>query len=119
MDKRSSLLSILVIVALWAAGCAKKDTVDTAKLEASFSTAEPANKSEVDKAVTAIKSADYSSALASLQKVAAQAKLTPEQQQAVQDVIAQVQKQLGAAVEKAGTDAQKALDNAKQALPKP
>ena len=119
MDKRSSLISILVVVALWAAGCAKKDSVDTAKLEASFSTAEPASKSEVDKAVSAIKNADYSSAMASLQKVASQAKLTPEQQQAVQDVIAQVQKQLGAAVEKAWAEAQKALDNAKQALPKP
>ena len=122
MTKKSSFVSILsvaIALSLWAVGCAKQDNVNTAKLESSFSSAEPASKSEVDKAVSAIKSADYSSALASLQKVAAQAKLTPEQQQAVNDVIAQVQKQLSAGMEKAGADAQKALDSAKQAIPKP
>jgi hypothetical protein len=119
MDKKTSFLWLLIIASLWMAGCAKKEGVDTAKLETSFSSAEPATKSQVDQAVSAIKNADYTSALASLQKVASQAKLTPEQQQAVQDVIAQVQKQLGAAVEKASGDAQKMLEGAKQSLPKP
>ena len=119
MDKKSSFLSIFIIVLLFGAGCAKKDGVDTAKLETSFSTAEPATKSQVEQAVSSIKSADYPAALASLQKVASQAKLTPEQQQAISDVMAQVQKQLGSAVEKASGDARKALENAGQSLPKP
>jgi hypothetical protein len=119
MKNTLSIVGMIIAVSLLIVGCAKQNQVDTAKLESSFSSAEPASKSEVDKAVSAVKSADYSSALASLQKVASQAKLTPEQQQAVKDVITQIQKQLGAAVEKAGGDAQKALDSAKQGVPKP
>jgi len=120
MGKNISLWGILACVGVsLMIGCAKKSEVDTAKLESSFASAEPANKTEVDKAVSSIKAGDYSSALASLQKVAAQAKLTPEQQQAVKDVMAQVQAQLAKVAQQAGGEAQKALDAAKQSLPKP
>jgi hypothetical protein len=120
MDKKLSLWTVFAIVALsLVIGCAKKSEVDTSKLESSFASAEPADKTEMDKAVSSIKAGDFSSGLASLQKLSSQAKLTPEQQQAVQDVIAQVQKQLGDLAQKAGDEAQKTLDAAKQALPKP
>jgi hypothetical protein len=120
MGKNITLWGILACVGVsLMIGCAKKSEVNTAKLESSFASAEPANKTEVDKAVSSIKAGDYSSALASLQKVAAQAKLTPEQQQAVKDVMAQVQAQLAKVAQQAGGEAQKALDAAKQSLPKP
>src|SRR5689334_17376292 len=84
-------------------GCSKKGNVDTAPLEKSFASAEPANKAGADKAVSEIKAGDYSAAMASLQKLATQAKLTPEQQQAIKDVLAQVQKELTDAVAKTAT----------------
>lgn len=113
-------LASIVVVALAATivftGCAKKG-VDTGKLESSFKSAEPATQSSVDKAVSAIKAGNYSEALATLQSVAAKAKLTPEQQQAIKDVIAQVQKQMADAANKAAGDMQKSADSMKKSLP--
>jgi len=120
MRKSMCLWGVLTSVSLaLIVGCAKKSEVNTAKLETSFASAEPANKTEVDKAVSSIKAGDYPSALGSLQKVAGQAKLTPEQQQAIKDVIAQIQSQLAKGSQQASGEAQKALDAAKQALPRP
>src|SRR5881396_2546988 len=62
------------------AGCSKSSSVDTSSVEKSFSSSEPATKSDADKAVSAIKSGDYAGALTQLQSLAAKAKLTPEQQ---------------------------------------
>ena len=87
-------------------------------MEKSFSTADPATKSEADKAVSAAKAEDYQGALASLQKLAVQPKLTPEQQQAVQDVIGQLQKQLADSMNKATGEAQKGMNDLKKSLPK-
>ena len=55
--------------------------------------------------------------MAPLQKLAADAKLTPEQKQAISDVMAQVQKQLGNAMDKVSKDANKATENLKKSLP--
>ena len=98
-------------------GC-KKSGVDTAPLEKSFASAEPATKSASDKVVSSIKAGDYSGAMAELQKLAAQAKLTPEQQQAVKDVLAQVQKQLSEAATKVGKEAEKAVGDLQKSVPK-
>jgi len=99
-------------------GCSKKPEVDTAKLENSFATAEPADKSQAAKVVDAVKAGDYDAALASLKGLAQQAKLTPEQKAAIEDVTSQVQKQLSAAISKAAEGGQKALEDAKKSLPK-
>ena len=103
------LLSGLVVVTSIFIGCGKKSSVDTGKLESSFQSAEPANKSEADKAVESIKAGNYSQALTELQQFAKKAKLTPEQQQAIKDVIAQVQKQVSEMANKAAGDLQKSL----------
>jgi len=79
---------------------------------------QPAAKTTADKAVADIKSADYSSALSELGTLAKNAKLTPEQQQAVKDVMAQVQKAITEAAGKASGEASKALGDATKSLPK-
>jgi outer membrane protein assembly factor BamD (BamD/ComL family) len=112
------LLSGLIVVTLLSAGCGKKSGVDTGKLESSFQSAEPANKSGADKAVTAIKAGNYPQALTELQQLAKKAKLTPEQQQAIKDVIAQVQKQVSEMANKAAGDAQKTASDLQKSLPK-
>ena len=105
-------------VGLVFAGCGKKEGVDTAGVEKSFSSAEPAAKAEVDKIVAAIKSSDYAGAVASLQKLATNAKITPEQKQAVTDLAAQVQAAFADAAKKAAGEANKAVDNLQKSLSK-
>jgi hypothetical protein len=90
-------------------GCGKKSNVDTGKLESSFKSAEPATQSEANKAVAAVKAGNYSVALTDLQRLAGKAKLTAEQQQAIKDVIAQVQKAMTDSANKAGQDLKKSL----------
>jgi hypothetical protein len=118
MKAMNWILTAMAAAALALCGC-KKSGVDTAPLEKSFSAAEPATKSSADKAVSAIKAGDYSGAMAELQKLGAQAKLTPEQQQAIKDVLAQVQKQLSEAATQVGKDAEKATKDLQKSLPKP
>ena len=111
------VIAVLVGVAA-VIGCAKKSSVDTSKLEKSFQSAEPAQKSSVDKAVDAIKAGDYASAMTQLQTAAKKAKLTPEQQQAINDVLAQLQKQMSETVNKAAGEAEKATKDLQKSLPK-
>ncbi len=119
MKLNSWTLAAVAASALLLSGCANKNSVDTAPLEKSFASAEPANKSVADKAVSAIKTGDYTGATAELQKLAAQAKLTPEQQQAVKDTLAALQKQLSDVAAKATKDAGKAAGDLPKSLPKP
>jgi hypothetical protein len=56
--------------------------VDTSKLTVAIASAEPALKSAVDTALTAIKKADYSNALTQLQALVGKYKLTDEQKAA-------------------------------------
>ena len=113
------ILTAVATSALLLSGCASKSSVDTAPLEKTFASAEPANKTAADKAVSAIKGGDYPGATAELQKLAAQAKLTPEQQQAVKDTLATLQKQLSDVAAKATKDAGKAAGDLQKSLPKP
>lgn len=110
--------SLMIVVLCAMAGCAKKEEVNTAKLEASFSTSEPANKSEVDKVVAAVKNQDWAGATASLQKLAADAKLTEAQKQAVKDTLEQVGKVIKDTADKAVGEANKALGEAQKSLGK-
>lgn len=107
-----------VAVAVFAfAGCSKSG-VDTSKLENSFKSAEPAAQTSVEKAVTAIKSADYAGAMTELKSLAEKAQLTPEQQQAIKDVVSQLQQMLADTVKKAGEDASKAAGDLQKSLKK-
>ena len=134
MKRLSLFLAVLSAVALTAlTGCTKSEGVDTSKAESAFASAPAADKSAFDQAIAAIKSGDYTAGLKSLQDVASKVKLTPEQQQAIKDLIAQVQSKVGAAaqkavddtskaakegMDKAATDANKAADDVKKALGK-
>jgi hypothetical protein len=113
------ILAAMAAVVLLSNGCRSKNSVDTGPLEKSFAVAEPASKSAADKAVSAIKSADYSSAMSQLKGLASQAKLTPEQQQAVKDTLSQIQKQITDAATKIGSEGQKAAGDLQKSLPKP
>lgn len=99
--------AILMLAAV--VGCGKKNSVDTRQLESSFKSAEPATHSESDKAIATVKAGNYSEALADLQRLAGKAKLTAEQQAAIKDVIAQVQKAMADSANKAGQDLKKSL----------
>ena len=105
-------------VTLAMAGCSKQGSVDTSALEKSFKPAEAALQTSADKVVTAIKSDDYSGAMAELKTLASYAKLTPEQQQAIKDVMAQVEKAISDAAGKAAGEASKAMKDMPNALPK-
>ena len=118
MNRTSWALVAIIIGMVAFVGCAKKNTVDTAPLEKSFKSAEPATSATVDKTVAAIKNADYAGAMAQLQTLASNAKLTPEQQQAVKDVMAQVQKAISDTAGKAVSAAGKSVDDLKNSLPK-
>jgi hypothetical protein len=118
MKLTSWLLAALAAVILTLPACSKKSSVDTAPLEKSFASAEPATKSTADTAVSELKAGNYAGAMAELQKLAAQVKLTPEQQQAVKDVLAQVQQKLADSTAKVGKDAEKAAGDLQKSLPK-
>jgi hypothetical protein len=112
------LLVVVLAGTLAVTGCAKKNTVDTSKLQKSFQSAEPKTKGYCDQAVTAARNGDYPGALAALQKLAGLAKLTLEQQQAIKDTTVQVQKVMTDIANKAGGDAQKAAGDLKQTPPR-
>ena len=117
MKRYAIVIVVMMAATMLGIGCGKKNEVNTADLQKSFQTADPATRSNVDKAVDAIKAGNYPEATTFLQKAAAQAKLTPEQRQAVQDVMTQIQKQMSEMAGKAGADAQKAAQDAKKSLP--
>jgi hypothetical protein len=108
----------MLVCGLAGAGCSKKSSVDTAPLETNFKSADPATQSNVDKAVGSIKAGDYASATADLQMAAKDAKLTPQQKQAIQDVLAQIQKTLADAAGKAAEGMEKAGKDLQKSLPK-
>jgi outer membrane protein assembly factor BamD (BamD/ComL family) len=118
MKRFALLLSGLMVVTLLFIGCSRKSSVYTGKLESNFHSAEPARKSDADKAVAAIKAGNYSEALTELQQLGRRAKLTAEQQQAVKDVIAQLQKQMTEMANKPAGDAGKAMGGSQKSLPK-
>ena len=108
----------IMTVTLAMAGCGKQSSVDTASFEKSFKSAEAAVQTSADKVVTAIKSADYAGAMTELKSLASNAKLTPEQQQTIKDVMAQVEKLVADAASKVAGDASKAMKDIPKALPK-
>lgn len=131
------VLTLVAATALAVTGCNKQGatgsntsstpaaSVDTSKLQTAFESAEPAVKSAVDTAVTAIKKADYSDAVTQLQSLTSKFQLTDAQQTAVKDTIASVQKVIADMANKAANqagnaaaDATKAANNAAGALPK-
>jgi hypothetical protein len=130
MNKLFLTLTIIAgLAVLGTTGCSKSEsggaTIDTAKVQAAFASASAVDKVEVEKAIAAVKSGDYASAVTSLKQAAAGVNVTPEQKQAIQDLLAQVQAKLGAAaseavdkVKAAGADAAKRADDLKKSIGK-
>jgi hypothetical protein len=94
-------LAGLFLVTILIGGCSRHHGIDTGNLSSSFKAAEPTLKTEADIAIKAIKTGTFPDALAELQKLSKRAKLSAEQQQAVKDVIAQIQKKMQDAAKKA------------------
>ena len=92
--------------------------VDTSKFTAAFQSAAADVKPVADAVVNAVKGADYSAAIEKLKDLGSKYKITPEQQQAVNDLIAQVQAALGGAATKATESATKAANDLGNALKK-
>lgn len=116
MKRMTWLCAVALSGVLTLTGCSKPG-VTTSKVERSFATAEPATRSDIDNAIAAVNAGKYSEALAYLNKVANKAKLTPDQQQALQDLITQVQKQIETQAGRIATDAGKAAQDAQKSLP--
>lgn len=114
--------ALTAALAITVAGCSNDGSVDTSKVESTFSAAEPSAKAQVDQIVTAVKAGDFGAASAPLQALASNVKLTPDQQQAVKDLMAQVQDKLKEAAAKVADETavavKKAQDGAADAVKK-
>jgi uncharacterized lipoprotein len=113
------ILTVTAIVFL-IAGCSasKTSSVDTSEFESSFKSAEASAKATSDKIVSELKNSDYSTALADLKALKDKPNLTPDQQKAIADVLAQVQQALAEAGGKTAADAGKAAQDLPKSLPK-
>ncbi len=126
MKRHLQTLLTIAALALAAVGCNKSDapagggsaSIDTSGVQTIFANAEGPIKAAAEKAVAAVKSADYSGAMAELQKLAGDVKLTPEQKQAVTDLIEKVKAALSGAAGKAAEGASKAVGDLQKTLPK-
>jgi uncharacterized protein YaaN involved in tellurite resistance len=117
--KTLTLIAAALITTLFlVAGCSKKSSVDTAPLEKSFKSADATSQTAANKVVSEVKSENYAGALTELQKLGAQVRLTPEQQQAVKDVTAQIQQALLDAGKKAADNAGKSVNDLQKSLGK-
>ena len=93
MKTRAWILGLALAASLTAFGCGHK-RVSTSELQESFKGSETNLQALVDKTVSAIQSNNYPEALNNLNALAHKAKETPDQQAAVQDTIAAVQKRM-------------------------
>jgi hypothetical protein len=109
MNRHKWLLLAVTGLSLALIGCGKKSPVNTSKLQSSFRSAPPGIQSEVDEAVSAINGGNYSEAVADLQRLVSGTKLTPEQEQAVKETIAAIQKVARGTGNKAEGGLQKSL----------
>src|SRR5882724_8572680 len=91
--KRSTWMLVMALgTSLTITGCGNKGRVSTSELRSSFKSAEPAMQTLVNSAVAAVKSNNFPEALSDLQTLSHKARLTPDQQQALKDTIAAIQR---------------------------
>lgn len=116
-------LAIIAATAFVVAGCSNNQSpnavgVNTDQLTTAFQTAQTDVKTAADSIVTAIKNADYAGAMTQLKALGDKYELTPEQQQAVNSLITQVQDVIDAAAGKIAEDVNKAATDMGNALEK-
>jgi hypothetical protein len=97
MKRIAWLLPAVVLVF----GCGRHHGVQTGDFAFSFKTAEPALKVEADAVIKYIREGKWPDALAELQILGKRAKLSAEQQQAIKDLIQQIQTKMEADAKKA------------------
>ncbi|MFA6562668.1 MAG: hypothetical protein WCV00_12230 [Verrucomicrobiia bacterium] len=115
MKKYIGMLCIVLVASAAMIGCGGSPA---SKVESSFASAEPGLKESAQKAVDAVKAGNYAGAAAELQVLAANTKLTPEQQQAIKGLIADVQKQIQAKAAEAAESAKKAMGDLQKSFGK-
>jgi PBP1b-binding outer membrane lipoprotein LpoB len=129
--KKFLLLAPVALAAVLFAGCgdccssggsdsgpaATSPKFDTAAIEQAFASAEQGVKTTADKAIAAVKNADYASALTEAQKLLNDVKLTPQQKAALGKLVDQVKSAAGDAAAQAAEAVKKAAADAKAALP--
>jgi len=108
----------LLLIGVSQVGCGKKSGVDTSKLESSFQTAAPAPRSDVRKAVVATRDGNYSDAITQLRRIATKDNPTPEQQQAIKETIAAVQKRMADLADHATAEVPKTAGDLEKPPPK-
>jgi DNA anti-recombination protein RmuC len=113
------VLTTLVALALWTAGCTQQEKthIDTANLERSFASSDPAAKQQVERIVASLKSEDFASAGASLQSLAANLQLNDDQRQAINETLEQLQREIAKTAEKIRDSASTAVEELQKALP--
>ncbi len=92
--------------------------VDLTPLKNSFQSAPAEVKDGLDKVVTAVKSQDYQAALTELKTLATSVKLTPEQKQALAEVMSQIENAIGGAAAQVKDQATKAVGDLQKSLKK-
>ncbi len=117
MSKLSWLAAPVLILSLSLTACGGGD-VDTAELEESFSTAEPAKKSTMNDVVAAVKAGEYAKAGSGLKKLASRAKLTDDQKKAISNMMGQLKDQITQIAKDAAEKGEEALGNLKDRLSK-
>jgi hypothetical protein len=111
------IVAIVGVVLIGLTGCSK-NSVDTSKVQSAFQNSSAPAKGSVDQAVSSVKAGDYAGALASLQKAAADTKLTPEQKSAIQDLINQINSKISETANKAASDVSKKAGDLQKSLQK-
>lgn len=124
---RNYVALVIALAAVLVTGCKKESspdaasaatTVNTAPLDSSFKTADPAVQANVSSVKNNVRYGAYDKALADLQKLATTTNLTPDQQKAIKDVTSQVQQALTSAAKGLTTGADKAAKDLQNSLPK-
>jgi ABC-type enterochelin transport system substrate-binding protein len=128
MMKKLLVVSLTLAVGLVLSACDRQETVSTGpgsevaeintrSAEKEFQTAEPEVRAEFDRAVVAVRSGDYSEALDRLKNLATNARLTPEQQESVRDLLGKVQDAVKRGATRAVEGASDALEDVRKSLP--
>ncbi len=129
---RAGTAGVMVILSLVNLGCGKKgetpDTadagsgapaaapvIDVSKVQRLFESAPAAIKSQWEQEVAAVKSANYSGALKSLQSLAGDARLSTDQKAAIDELVAQVKSRANEAWRGAAEAANKVINEATDA----